>query len=589
MNTKIKLLGRLFLLSLSFTLTSCEKDLYEANIKQNKIKTHEKTLTGENAILIANKLIGFLNSKNISINQGQLKTTTEVAQSSIGTIKYDEIREIIDSLGKTNYTFRVDHPDSDYKTFFNLVFQEKGGYSSVKLIKFEMTEEFAQLYKENLKLDNFKGSVTTEVIVSDMPCPEQDFTVVIGNTPTDIGGGSDLPPHNSPNQPPPFNFHLPPLIFILPVAGGGDGVSNNETVTVVEDDPTNAPVPHYHHYYYKIAQNTSVNPGEDTPCPKDAIIGILNPIDDCSRDFMTDLPSDQKNWLYVQQTNNAPIFSEILNYAAKDENGCSKENRQLMNEVINQIFQNPNVFFSIKPFLIEKNIDDSQLDDCTKGILNNLKQNHAIAKIIARFDNPDSSYKLNIIQGVIPSDPAHPNQVIFGQTTPIVGHPFEYQITLNSSQFNSNGPTNLFKAKTIIHEMIHALILSIIDSRLFPNGNTDPTDFPEIWNNYIAGKFNGEINATHHLFIGNNYVNIISQALQEYYPNDQNLQASIINQMCTDIAWSGLLDLYTSTPTPFDSQLTPTDKARIANRIMTEVNKSDSFGLPLSSSNPCAN
>lgn len=240
---------------------------------------------------------------------------------------------------------------------------------------------------------------------------------------------------------------------------------------------------------------------------------------------------------------------------------------------------------SIIPFLIEEKIDDALLDPCTKGILDTLKQNHAIANIIARFDSPNSVFKIKFKQG--PITPFTPGGVTYGETHP-TGNPFEYEITLNSDYFKNDGASNLFKAKTIVHEIIHALILSIIENRHYTNGNTDPNDFSEIWNNYVLGNFNGDPNVTHHVFMGNNYVTIISQTLQEYFTGIPYISSTSVDQMCTDLAWSGIVKLLAPT-TPFDSVLSPTDKARIYNRIQTESNRSLSYGLPLSSNNPCVN
>ncbi len=119
---------------------------------------------------VTNKLSRILNRNNIFTNLNPTENRSLRVSNTIGVIKYDEIRQVIDTLGKINYTFRVEHSESDYKTFFNLILQEKEGYSSVKLLKYVMTEEFAQLYNQNLKLDNFRGIVSSEVIVSDMPC-----------------------------------------------------------------------------------------------------------------------------------------------------------------------------------------------------------------------------------------------------------------------------------------------------------------------------------------------------------------------------------------------------------------------------------
>src|SRR5690606_8389069 len=102
----------------------------------------------------------------------------------IGTIKYDEILQVIDSLGNINFTFRVDHPETTDLKFFNLVMQEKSGGSIVKLMEYSMTEDFAALYAETFKLENFRGTIRSEVIINTSDCPDPVFSISIGG----IGG-----------------------------------------------------------------------------------------------------------------------------------------------------------------------------------------------------------------------------------------------------------------------------------------------------------------------------------------------------------------------------------------------------------------
>ena len=101
-----------------------------------------------------------------------------------------EIREVIDTLGKVNYTFRVDHPESSNEKFFNLVLQEKNEESTVKLFEYTMTPEFALQYRQTLSLVNYYGTVKQTTIESNRPCPENDFLVIVGPDPTSTSGGS---------------------------------------------------------------------------------------------------------------------------------------------------------------------------------------------------------------------------------------------------------------------------------------------------------------------------------------------------------------------------------------------------------------
>ena len=294
------------------------------------------------------------------------------------------------------------------------------------------------------------------------------------------------------------------------------------------------------------------------------------------------------NVVLITKISQLPVETEESIFIYLIQNVFSVDSKNFVNNTVKKIIENPNVFSSIKPFLIEKQINTDNLDTCTKNILNKLKANSKIAEIIARFENPESIFTLNLNQAVITPNPANPNSVIYGQTTNS-NTSYLYNITLNSNYYNDNGATNLGKAKTIIHEILHALILSVIENG---NGNalnnSDATNFPMIWNAYIDKKFNGDTNATHHLFIGNNYVKIIAEALQEYDTGIPVIHGQIPEQMYSDLAWSGLFALLNPT-SPFDSILTSTDKARIYNRNNTEMNRSNSYGITPSSNDPCLN
>ncbi len=296
--------------------------------------------------------------------------------------------------------------------------------------------------------------------------------------------------------------------------------------------------------------------------------------------FLNTLNTTQYNYLGTNPAISSQLFSYLI------ENWFTLPSRKFMKEVITKMIAKPSVFISIKPFLIEKQLNTDNLDTCTKDILNKLKSNSKIAEIIARFDNPDSVFTLILNQAVITPNPANPNSVIYGQTTNSNTN-YLYNITLNSNYYNDSGATNLGKAKTIIHEILHALILSVIENGTALN-NDDAINFPLIWNAYINKKFNGDTNATHHLFIGNNYIKIIAEALQEYDTGVPVIQGQIPEQMYSDLAWSGLFALLNPT-SPFDSILTNTDKARIYNRNNTEMNRSNAFGMTPSSNNPCLN
>lgn len=145
-------------------------------------------LKGAEAKRIANVLkTKFQNLGENSQQQSLLRTDYE-------TIDYSRILLVVDSLGVRNYIFRVtDHPEDDYKTFHNLVMTDKEGELELTLMKYAMTDVFAQEYQEQLKkLQEFRGTITSKGMLQANPCEDlmADFTnPIIDDTEPESGGG----------------------------------------------------------------------------------------------------------------------------------------------------------------------------------------------------------------------------------------------------------------------------------------------------------------------------------------------------------------------------------------------------------------
>jgi hypothetical protein len=122
---------------------------------------------------------------------------TESYETGIGTILTDEILAVQDVFG-TKYTFKLDHPEKDFYTFFNLVMVDKGEEVVVLLKKYIMTEEFANLYRSDQKtVDDFDGSVATTLLTNPCLCEfpnegEPEIVYPGDYTPGGSGGGGTV-------------------------------------------------------------------------------------------------------------------------------------------------------------------------------------------------------------------------------------------------------------------------------------------------------------------------------------------------------------------------------------------------------------
>ena len=163
-----------------------ETDGIHFGIKNKNINV--KLLKGVNALNVYNKLV-LESKKNTSfdISQGKLKVTKGNRYSRNNQdliIDYSQVLQVIDTLGKSNYTFRIiNHPEDDEDTFHNLVYNfESEESTKINLLKYNgITPSF-----------NTTGnaSVTSVSLTDDIDCNPSEIPLPIWN-PTP--GGSDSP------------------------------------------------------------------------------------------------------------------------------------------------------------------------------------------------------------------------------------------------------------------------------------------------------------------------------------------------------------------------------------------------------------
>lgn len=145
----------------------------------------------------AKRVVEMLNSK---LSEGTkikvLSTNSNSMRTDSGVIDFNTILQVIDTLGIKNYTFKVvNHPDDDLKTFHNLVLTEKINELEATILKYEMTDSFAQNYYANLDdFNDFQGKIVASSILIQDPC-----IPVVVNYPSNTGSGS--PDNPDPNNP----------------------------------------------------------------------------------------------------------------------------------------------------------------------------------------------------------------------------------------------------------------------------------------------------------------------------------------------------------------------------------------------------
>lgn len=214
---------------------------------------------------------------------------------------------------------------------------------------------------------------------------------------------------------------------------------------------------------------------------------------------------------------------------------------------------------------IEDQIDDSKLDPCTKGVMEQLKNttNYDIAKVLAKLGADGSVYNTTMISAVAPS--GKPAQTIRTSA-------YNYKIYISTDYEDK---TKLFIAASMLHELIHVYFMSIVDDyNSNPNNQNiyNLQSLPSLYQAFCDKKYppTGQTSPNaHHADMAILYVDVITSVIKEYAIATGTLSSlPNLDQICNDMAWGGLIGtpVFDDTNTP----LTPNDRIRIANRYEAE-------------------
>ena len=214
---------------------------------------------------------------------------------------------------------------------------------------------------------------------------------------------------------------------------------------------------------------------------------------------------------------------------------------------------------------IEDQIDDSKLDPCTKGVMEQLKNttNYDIAQVLAKLDANKSVYNTTMISAVAPS--GNPAQTIRTSA-------YNYKIYISTDYEDK---TKLFIAASMLHELIHVYFMSIVDDyNSNPNNQNiyNLQSLPSLYQAFCDKKYppTGQTSPNaHHADMAILYVDVITSVIKEYAIATGTLSSlPNLDQICNDMAWGGLIGtpVFDDTNTP----LTPNDRIRIANRYEAE-------------------
>lgn len=202
---------------------------------------------------------------------------------------------------------------------------------------------------------------------------------------------------------------------------------------------------------------------------------------------------------------------------------------------------------------IEQKIDDTQLDPCPKTVFEMLK-NATNADIAAMLKKLGASKVYNVTLKM------QATRSSYAETQRLSN----YNYIIRVDRDRSTDGTKLYKATVLVHEVIHAYFLSLIDDAQ-NNSNSDlEIKFPKLFDAYVNTKYpNSTVQVdTQHKEMADNYVNAMASVLQEYDAN-----SAVPYQVYKDLAWGGLMDapIFAATFPPGSAE-----SIRIKNRYQAE-------------------
>ena len=175
-------------------------------------------------------------------------------------------------------------------------------------------------------------------------------------------------------------------------------------------------------------------------------------------------------------------------------------------------------------------IDITLLDPCPKGIMAQLKNttNAGIAAILEKL-GANSIYTVTMEMGVTDKG--------YAKTQKISSN--NYTIKVDGDRYKDG--TQLFKAASLIHELIHAYYLSVVDDNNTPSTNLSLDNFPALYQAYVEKKYPGGASVAQHDQMAKDYVDSMALALQEYYFSNITFPYSNPSyEVFTDLAWGTL-------------------------------------------------
>lgn len=567
--------GILFL-TISLSFINCEKDENIIQIEQHEIQ--------ENSLISSSK---YISSKEIPDIINLIQPESNIAYKSalvstpLGDIDIENILQVIDTLGNNNYSFLILPETPKPNSIFNLVIStsSKKDTPNMAIMEYRMTDEFAQAYNNGTRyFSEFTGTIykyrfnpsSFSNIFARESCVQNIDEIIIcdevpvsnGGTSTGGGGGTsdgsgyvDDGYNNGGTSSggsitvswvcaAGSNSTSPQQCADAPVSHGGTWV-----ITII-------PATHYYKSngtskkLENCCDDTYVDGSVGVNLTSQSVVTIINCLDP------NNLPLSEITSLL--STSMARKTSGLGKYLA--DNNCSEDAKEfgtlakdaILNggtvDYVDQIITDPSVSNCLKNIIKLLQIKDNHFSVVPS--INDQPISHISQAILDLFDN-SKQYSLEF--SVEQLGTSNGNE-INGETTKLAPDFTSWGIKIDSD-LASNG-TQLFIAKTIIHESVHAIMgYSLKEFRT----SDFAFDLQELYN--TKGK---NQNLTEHEFMSQ-YVEAFAYSLAAW---DNHRQTMDYYKM---LSWGGL-----ETSSAYEKL---NNKIEIQNAIQNErYNKNDAKG-----------
>jgi hypothetical protein len=205
-----------------------------------------------------------------------------------------------------------------------------------------------------------------------------------------------------------------------------------------------------------------------------------------------------------------------------------------------------------------QNIDDSELNECFKKVLSEMKnaQPSGIGNFIILFSGSQPGYNWVLKNGN--------NLNVNGSTSPYDTQ--NKNITTHFTIDNFKNGSDLAVAKTILHESIHAYMVTYFKL----DNIAAQKSYPQIVEDYLNDVYISYNSAQHNEMV-RNYISDIASNLRAY---GKSKGYQLTDQFYNDLSWGGL------TETNAFLALSSSERERIKNVIWSEQSGKDIYGNP---------